>query len=238
MFRLLIVQMRKRLALATLAAALIGLVAASAAYAAMVGIYRNEMGSVAARGQLIKISGANCARGGSEDALRVALGKKTAACSFRTPVLGRDLEIGATERLLSGTPKALQRKAYLGLELRAGGGAKYQLLVYPLQRKAQLIKSTSAGSEYFDIAKNVTAVMGVNKANALRLRALQIRSGPEKGRTSLAGFVGGEKVVEGIDALPADLGGEASAVVVGAANNGEGVIASLDDLVVRAPVHF
>jgi hypothetical protein len=230
--------MRKRLALVTLAAALVGLVAASAAFAAMVGIYRNEMGSIAARGQLIKISGANCARGGSEDALRVALGKKTEACSFRTPVLGRDLEIGATERLLSGTPKALQRKAYLGLELRAGGGAKYQLLVYPLQRKAQLIKLTSEGAEFFDIAKKLPAVMGVNKANALRLRALQVRSGPEKGRTSVAGFVGREKVVEGIDALPGDLGGEASAVVVGAANNGDGVIASLDDLVVRAPVHF
>jgi hypothetical protein len=237
-FRLLIVQMRKRLSLAVLVAALTGLVVASAAYAAMVGIYRNEMGSVTARGQLIKIAGANCARGGSEDALRVVIGEKTAACSFRTPVLGRDLEIGATERLLSGTPKALQRKAYLGLELRAGGGAKYQLLVYPLQRKAQLIKYTAAGPEYFDIAKDLTTVMGVNKANTLRLRALQIRSGPEKGRTSVAGFVGGEKVVEGIDAVPADLTGEASTVVVGAANNGNGIIASLDDLVVRAPVNF
>ena len=71
--------------------------------------------------------------------------------------------------------------------------------------------------------------MGVNKANALRLRALQIRSGPEKGRTALTGFVGGEKVVEGIDALPGDLSGEASAVAVGAAKNGNGVIASVDD---------
>jgi hypothetical protein len=230
--------MRKRLALAIFAAALIGLVAASAAFAAMVGIYRNEMGSIAARGQLIKIAGASCTRGGSEDALRVAIGKKTEACSFRTPVLGRDLEIGATERLLSGTPKAVQNKAYLGLELRAGGGAKYQLLVYPLQRKAQLIKVTAEGSEFFDIAKDLQSVMGVNKANALRLRSLQIRSGPEKGRTSVAGFVGGEKVVEGIDALPGDLTGEASTVVVGAGNNGNGVIASIDDLVVRAPVHF
>src|SRR5688500_15191221 len=151
--------MRKRLPLAILAAALIGLVAASAAFAAMVGIYRNEMGSTAARGQLIKIAGANCARGGAEDALRVAIGKKTEACSFRTPVLGRDLEIGATERLLSGTPKALQNKAFLGLELRAGGGAKYQLLVYPLQRKAQLIKYTAEGPEFFDIAKNVPGIM-------------------------------------------------------------------------------
>lgn len=230
--------MRKRLALAIFAAALIGLVAASAAFAAMVGIYRNEMGSIAARGQLIKIAGASCTRGGSEDALRVAIGKKTEACSFRTPVLGRDLEIGATERLLSGTPKAVQNKAYLGLELRAGGGAKYQLLVYPLQRKAQLIKVTAEGPEFFDIAKDLRVVMGVNKANALRLRSLQVRTGPEKGRTSVAGFVGGEKVVEGIDALPGDLTGEASTVVVGAGNNGNGVIASVDDLVVRAPVHF
>jgi len=230
--------MRKRIAATSFAMVLIGALAATAATAAMVGIYRNEMGSIAARGQLIKISGANCARGGSKEALKVTLGKKTEACSFRTPVIGRDLEIGATERLLSGTPKAQQKRSYLGLELRAGGGAKYQLLVYPLQRKAQLIKYTAEGPEFFDIAKNLPGIMGVNKANALRLRALQIRTGPEKGRTAIAGFVGAEKVVEGIDALPGDLGGEASTVVVGAANNGNGVVASIDDLVVRAPVHF
>lgn len=230
--------MRKRTAAITFAAALIGLVAASSAFAAMVGIYRNEMSSVTARSQLIKISGANCVRGGSTDTMKVTIGKKTDACSFRTPVIGRDLEIGATERLLSGTPAAVQKRAYLGLELRAGGGAKYQLLVYPLQRKAQLIKYTAEGPEFFDIAKDVRGIMGANKANNLRLRALQIRSGAEKGRTQVTGFVGSEAVVEGIDALPADLGGEASAVVVGAAQNGNGVIASIDDLVVRAPVHF
>ncbi len=230
--------MRKRVASITLAAALIGLLAATSAFAAMVAIYRNEMGSTTARAQLIKIAGANCARGGATDTLRVTIGEKTDACSFRTPVVGRDLEIGATERLLSGTPKAVQRKAYLGLELRAGGGAKYQLLVYPLQRKVQLVKYTAEGPEYLQIVKNAAPVMGLNKANNLRLSALQIRSGPEKDRTTLVGFVGSEKVVEAVDALPADLAGEASAVVVGAAKNGDGVIASIDDLVVRAPVNF
>ena len=230
--------MRKRIAITTLVLALAGLSAAAAAYAAMVGIYRNDMTSITQRAELIKVSGAACTRGGAETALRVAVGKATDACSFRTPVLGRDLEIAATERLLSGTPKAIQRKAYLGLELRAGAGAKYQLLVFPLQRKAQLIKFTAAGPEFFDIAKNVPAIMGLNKANVLRLRALQIRSGPEKGRTAVTGFLGGEAVVEGIDALPGDLGGEASAVSVGAAKNGNGVIASIDDVVVRAPVNF
>jgi hypothetical protein len=230
--------MRKRFATTSFVAALIGVVAVTAASAAMVGLYRNEMGSTAARSQLIKIAGASCVRGGSQDALRVAVGKKTEACSFRTPVVGRDLEIGATERLLSGTAKNALQRAFLGLELRAGGGAKYQLLVFPLQRKAQLVKSTAEGSEFFAIAKDVPTIMGVNKANALRLRALEIRSGPEKGRTAVAGYVGGEKVVEGVDAVPTDLSGEASAVVVGAVGNGNGVIASVDDLVVRAPVHF
>lgn len=230
--------MSKRIFATSFAVGLIGLLAATSAFAAMVGIYRNEMGSTAARAQLIKISGASCARGGSTEALRVAVGKKTDACSFRTPVVGRDLEISATQRLLSGTPKAVQRKAYLGLELRAGGGAKYQLLAYPIQRKVQLVKYTAAGPEYFQIAKKVPGIMGVNKANGLRLRALQVRNGPEKGSTAVTGFVGGEKVVEGIDAVPTDLTGEASAVIVGAAKNGNGVIASVDDVVVRAPVHF
>lgn len=230
--------MRKRIAATSFAVGLIGLVAVTSAFAAMVGVYRNEMGSTAARAQMIKISGASCARGGSTDALKVAIGQKTDACSFRTPVIGRDLEIAATERLLSGTPKAVQRKAYLGLELRAGGGAKYQLLVYPTQRKAQLVKFTAEGPEYLDIAKDLRSVMGVNKANKLRLRALQIRTGPEKGRTSVVGFIGSERVVEGIDAVPGDLTGEASTVAVGAAKNGNGVVASIDDVVVRTPVHF
>lgn len=230
--------MNKRIAATLFASALAGLALCSVAFGAMVGIYRNDMESLARRGELIKISGANCARGGSEAALRVAIGKQTDACAFRTPVIGRDLEIGATERLLSGTPMATQRRAYLGLELRAGAGAKYQLLVYPLQRKAQLIKFTAEGPEYFDIAKDVAAIKGANKANKLRLRALNIRSGPDKGRVAVAGFVGEEAVVEGIDALPAELPGEAAAVTVGASKNGNGVIASIDELVVRTPVHF
>jgi hypothetical protein len=230
--------MRKRVFATLLVSAVAGLALCSVAFGAMIGIYRNDMESLLRRGELIKISGANCTRGGSQVALRVAIGEKTDACSFRTPVIGRDLEIGATERLLSGTPPAVQRRSYLGLELRAGAGAKYQLLVYPLQRKAQLIKLTPEGPEYFDIAKDVVGIKGANKANKLRLRALNIRTGPEKGRVAVAGFVGDEAVVEGIDALPAELPGESAAVTVGAAKSGKGVIASIDELVVRTPVHF
>jgi hypothetical protein len=170
--------------------------------------------------------------------MRVTIGKKTSACSFRTPVLGRDLEIAATERLLSGTPVNLQRKAFLGLELRAGAGAKYQLLVFPRQRKAQLIKLTKEGSKYLAIAKNEKAILGVNEANKLRLRAVNVTSGPEKGQARLFAYVGGTLVGEATDDGAGDLSGRASAVTVGTVKNGNGIVASVDDVIVRVPSPF
>jgi hypothetical protein len=219
-------------------ALVVGLVAAVAAGAAMVGIYRNGMETTAQRAQLVKLAGASCARGGSEGALRIAVGKRTDACSYRTPVLGRDLEISATERLLSGTPESLQKKAYLALELRAGAGAKYQLLAFPLQRKVQLVKVTSAGSEYLAITKDVKDLMGVNKANALRLRAVNVTSGPERGQAQLFAYVGGVVVAEATDATGGELSGRAAGVAVGALKGADGVIASVDDIVVRVPSPF
>jgi hypothetical protein len=227
--------MKKRIALIGLAALLVAASVSALAPAAMVGIYRNGMESLTQRSQLIKLSGRSCARAGTESALRITVGKQTEACTMRTPVLGSDLEIAATERLLSGTPAAVARKAFLGVELRAGQGAKYQLLVYPMQKKAQLIKVTPDGPEFYDIAKNLKTVMGLNGANTLRLQTLKLRSGPEAGSVAVKGFLGRELIVSGTDALPGDLPGKASTVTVGAPKNGSGVVASIDDIVVRVP---
>jgi len=226
--------MRSRFAATFLAALTAGLLVAAVSGAAMIGIYRNGMDATAQRAQLVKLAGASCTRGGSDGALRIAIGKATDACSYRTPVLGRNLEIAATERLLSGTPDSLQRKAYLALELRAGAGAKYQLLAFPLQRKVQLVKVTSAGSEFLAIQKDVKDLMGINKANALRLRVLK----PAKGQAQLSAYVGGTLVTEATDETAGDLTGTASAVAVGAISGANGVIASVDDVVVRVPVDF
>jgi hypothetical protein len=226
--------MRTRFAAIFGAALLTALLVAAIAGAAMIGIYRNGMETTAQRSQLVKLAGASCARGGSDGALRIAIGKRTDACSYRTPVLGKNLEISATERLLSGTPTALQHKAYLALELRAGAGAKYQLLAFPLQRKVQLVKVTSTGSEYMAIEKDVKGLMGVNKANALRLRAIN----PKPGHAQLSAYVGGDLVAEATDETAGDLSGRASSVAVGATKSADGVIASIDDVVVRVPVDF
>jgi hypothetical protein len=230
--------MKRSFAATLLAALAVGLLTCAVAGAAMIGIYRNNMASLAQRSQLVKLSGRSCDRAGVGGAMRIVIGKKTSACSFRTPVLGRDLEIAATERLLSGTPVNLQRKAFLGLELRAGAGAKYQLLVFPRQRKAQLIKVTSEGSKYLAVAKNEKAVLGVNEANKLRLRAVNVTSGPDKGKAHLFAYVGGALVGEATDAAAGDLTGRASAVTVGTIKNGNGIVASVDDVVIRVPSPF
>jgi len=230
--------MNGRFSAAFLAALAVGALSCAVAGAAMIGIYRNSMETLAQRSQLVKLSGANCARAGANGAMRVTLGKKTASCSFRTPVLGRDLEIAATERLLSGTPENLQRKAFLGLELRAGAGAKYQLLVFPRQKKAQLVKVTGEGAKYLAIAKNEKAVMGVNEANVLQLRAVNIKDGPEKGQAQLFAYVGGKLVGEATDPGAGELTGRNSTVIVGTIKNGNGVVASVDDVVVRVPSPF
>ncbi|HVD40682.1 MAG TPA: hypothetical protein VNC16_06750 [Solirubrobacterales bacterium] len=230
--------MKGRFAATFLAALAVAALACAIAGGAMIGVYRNSMESLAQRSQLVKLSGRNCARAGANGAMRVTLGKKTAACSFRTPVLGRDLEIAATERLLSGTPENLQRKAFLGLELRAGDGFKYQLLVFPRQKKAQLVKVFGEGSKYLAIAKNEKAVKGINEANELRLRAVNVTSGPDKGQARLFAYVGKTLVGEAKDDGAGDLTGRNSTVVVGTIKNGNGVVASVDDVVVRVPSPF
>jgi len=222
----------KAIPIAAIAAALL---LAATASAAMVGIYRNGMDTTAQRAQLLKLAGKDCTRGGSESALRITLGQATPECSYRTPVVGRNVEIGATERLLSGTPKPAQHGAYLGLALRAGAGARYAMLVFPLQRKVQIVKIANGGAQYLAVDKNEKAVMGLNKANALRLRAVD---SAEKGQVKITAYLGNTAVAEASDETGGEITGQFSGVTVGAAKSGNGVVASVDDVIVRVPVRF
>ena len=227
--------MKPRLTATAVAVLAAGLLAASASAAGLIGVYRNSMETVTQRSEILKLSGRSCKRGNLGGALRIEVGRLTPACSYRTPVIGRDLEVAAAERLLSDTPRTLQRKAYLGLQLRAGGTGKYELLVYPFQGKVQLVKVTPEGVEYLAIAKDQKAVQGVDKPNVLRLRAINLRSGPEQGQTRLQAFVGSTLVARASDSGGGVLKGRASTVVVGAARNASGLVASVDNVVVRVP---
>ena len=231
--------MRMRFTGAALAATVASLALAASADAALVSLYRNPMDTQSQREEIVKLSGSRCARGGAEKVFKIELGKKTQECSYRTPVIGRDLQISATMRLLAPTPKKLRPKSFLALNLRAGGGARYQLAVYPLQRKAQLRKFMADGSvEYMQIAKKVPTVKGTGRANQLRLRAFNITSGHKKGRCRVLAFVGGEQVADVTDRAAGELKGRATGFAVGATKSAKGVVASVDDVVVRGPSPF
>lgn len=231
--------MRLRIAAVSLAAAVAALALAASAGAALVGIYRNGMESEAQRAQVVKLSGERCGRGGSAHAVRVVVGKQTGLCAYRTPVIGRDLEVAAVGRLLSSTPEPVQRKAFLAVDLRTGGaGAGYQLAVFPMQRKAQLRKVLSDGRiRYLHVEKEIRA-KGLNRANELRLRAFNLTSGPERGNCRILAFVGGQLVADVTDAAAGELEGRASGFSLGAIGNAKGVVGSFDDVVIRVPSPF
>jgi len=167
------------------------------------------------------------------------VGKRTKECAYRTPVIGRDLEVAAIARLLSNTPPPVQRKAFLTVDLRTGGaGAGYQLAVFPMQGKAQLRKVRSDGQiEYLHIEKGVRT-KGLNQANELRLRAFNVTSGPEKGSCHVLAYVGAQLVADVTDTAAGGLEGRASGFSLGAVGNAKGAMGSFDDVVIRVPSPF
>jgi hypothetical protein len=231
--------MKLRIAAISIAACFAALGLVASASAALIGIYRNGMESDAQRAQVVKLSGERCGRGGSDHALRIVVGKRTRECAYRTPVIGRDLEIAAIGRLLSNTPKPVQQKAFLAVNLRTGGaGAGYQLAVFPMQGKAQLRKLLSDGRiQYLHVEKGV-ATRGLDKANQLRLRAFNVTSGPEKGTCRILAFVGGRLVADVADSAAGELEGRASGFSLGALGNAKGAVGSFDDVVIRVPSPF
>ncbi|HEX9968068.1 MAG TPA: hypothetical protein VGB06_08985 [Solirubrobacterales bacterium] len=232
--------MAARIATALAVASVTLAIAASSAGAALIGLYRNSMESDAQRGQIGKLTGERCGRGGSDHAFRITVGKATRECAYRTPVVGRDLEIAATERLFSATPKAVKRKAFLAVNLRTGDqGAGYQLAVFPLQRKAQVRKIFSDGhTEYLHIERGLTSVKGTDEPNELRLRAFNVTTGPDKGKCRVVAFVGGQQVADVIDPAAGELQGRGSGFSIGAVGPAQGLMGSVDDVVVRVPSPF
>ncbi|HET9163169.1 MAG TPA: hypothetical protein VFN89_06980 [Solirubrobacterales bacterium] len=231
--------MNRRIAAISSVLLAVALALAGSANAGVIGLYRNGMESDGLRAQIVNFSGQRCKRGGSSHAFRIFVGKETKECAYRTPVLGRDLEVAAVGRLLEGTPKPLQRKAFLALDLRAGGaGARYQLAVFPLQRKAQLLRYTSESQvEYLRVARSIRT-KGINRANELRLRAFNVTGGPEKGKCRVMAWVGRQLVADVVDPASGELQGRAAGFSLGAVGNAKGALGSFDDVVVRVPSPF
>jgi hypothetical protein len=229
--------MKKKLLITSALVALAALAVASVASGAFVAIYRNAMETTAQRAEITKMAGKACTRGGGATTLKVTVGKLTEECAYKTPVVGQDLEIAVTGRILSGTPTAVAKKAFLGLQLRAGGGGKLELRVFPGQKKVQIARVTKEGIHYLAIKKNVVAVAEPTMANVLRLRVIE-GAGESAGKCKIGGYIGGELVIEANDEACGELEGESTAISAGAPNNGVGLIAGFGAVVVRTPVRF
>ena len=229
--------MLKRTANAALLALAVSAVIAAAALAvASVGIYSNDMSTATERGELRRLAGGNCLRGGSPQALKVVIGRRTRQCIYNTPIVGRDLDISATERLLSGTPNGIQGRIYLALDLRTGGGGRYELAVFPIKQEWKLRKYTPNEENFTTLAKGeAQRIQGVNKANKIRLRAFNLTSTPDKDDCRLLVYINGKRLAVETDNEAGPLRGRYSAVSVGSRRLATGAIASFDDVSVRVP---
>lgn len=230
--------MSRKLTTILLATALAGLcLAASAGAIGSFGIYANDMSTAEKKAQIRATTGRNCKRGGSAEALRVEIGKRTKECVFRTPVIGRDVEIIVTERLLSGTPRALRPRVYLSVSLRRQKGmGAYQLLVYPLQRKYQLRKIVPGEDiRYLAVGKQISAIKGINEANKIRLRAFNLINTRDKDDCRLLVYVNGKRLAVITDKRSGGLQGRETGFSAGARRGANGAIASFDNVKVRVP---
>jgi hypothetical protein len=228
--------MKTKLILATVIAAAVGLLASGVASAAFVAIYRNALETTAQRSEVTKLSGKACTRGGGKTSLLVIVGKLTEECAYKTPVVGSDLEIAATGLVTPATPPAVAKKAFLGLQLRAGAGAKLELRVFPAQKKAQIARITKEGIKFLAVKKNIVSLKEA-KPVVLRLRVIS-GAGEAADTCKISGYLAGELVVEAEDAACNELSGETTALSAGAPNNGVGLVAAFEAIVVRTPVRF
>jgi hypothetical protein len=231
--------MRIRLGKATILALVAAAVATATALAAAVPIYSNDMSSTGERSDLIKSSGRNCDRGGSDLALRLNVGRRTGACIYRTPVIGRDLEIFSTERLLSGTPASIRGRTFVAVGLRTGGGGGYQLRVFPVRKSWQLTREVPGGGGSSLLASgNSPRIEGINDANRLGLRALNLTGTSDPDDCRLVATLNGRRLEVATDQGAGPLRGRFSTVSVGANRSANGAVASFDDVLVRVPDPF
>ena len=203
-------------------------------------IYANDMSTAEKKGQIRPSSGRNCVRGGSPEALKVQVGRRTRECIYRTPVIGRDLEIVATARLLSGTPREIRRRTFLSVNLRHDEGmGRYQLRVFPRQRKYQLLKVVPGqGIQYLAVGKGISAIQGINKANKLRLRAFNLLGTNDKDDCRLLAYVNGKRLAVVFDKRSGSLQGRESSFSVGSRRSARDAVASFDNVTVRIPSPF
>lgn len=221
-------RIRKRLPAA------LALVAAGAAVAAavafgIVDIYSNDFATAGKGHQLSGAQGSHCDKTVKNGTLQVTVKEGPEECGYQLPVEGESRQpnhdLQARMKLLKSTPKALRKNAFVGLEVRAGGGTDYELRIFPKGHR-YVIKRTPGGIG-FPVSGQDGAIKPIDKLNTLRLQAFG---------NVVKAWVNGAKIADVADSSPTDVRGRRAELVF---SNGKktamDVVARADDVHLAVP---
>jgi hypothetical protein len=233
----------KALALGLLASAVVfSFMAAGSSEASSITLYSNSLKSASGRAQIVKAGTGNCKRGGSQEALRVTAGRKTKACSFATPVVGRDLEVTVTGRIFKTVPSRLRESMFIAANVRqARDGSQYQLAVFPTGRRFQIRKILPDGRvRILKADRNVPAVRRFGEPNRLRLRAYNGVKGKPSSTARLVAVVNGRTLAVVNDARGNELDGRDSGFSISTTKKAvaRGSSGSFSGVLIRIPNPF
>jgi hypothetical protein len=221
-------RIRKRLPVA-LALVAAGAFAATAAAGGIATVYSNDFSTAGDGHQLRGVFGKKCNKKVNNGSLEVKVKGGPQVCGYGLPVEGESSQpahsLQARMKLLRITPRHLRKPAYVGLQVRSGGGTDYELRIFPKGHR-YLLKRTPHGSG-FPLSGKDGAIKSVNQLNTLRLRAF--------GHVVKA-WVNGSKLGAVSDSSASDVRGRhANLVFANRRHTDKDVLARADDVRLSVP---
>ena len=205
-------------------------------------IYKSELNTADRQASVTKYNGpgTSCSRQPRPTAIRIGVGRSTRECFMRIPVVGKSLEVTASGRLFSSTPKAIRSRTYLGLSVRqSGNGARYQLAVFPAAKKFQLRKVLPDGTiRYFAAGKAGKSIKGLGETNRMTLRVFNGVGKSPASTARLVASVNGKRLAFADDSEGSSLTGTTATFSIGSPKVADGARGSFSSLVARIPDPF
>jgi hypothetical protein len=213
--------MRRTALILTLA----GTLGLAASALATVTVYRNDFAGRGRVAEFRKVGAGRCTRVNDRQTMTLRVGASTVACSYRSPVIGRNLEVAVTTGLLAETPRALQSSVATAVALRSDGQSSYSLAVFQRTKRWVLTRTSSAGSQTLQKGR-LASIRTVGRANRLVLRVFG---------ADVAASINAKTVARYTDPNPNELSGSDAAVLVFGTRSARGSAARFDSVSVRVP---
>lgn len=182
---------------------------------------------------------ASCSHKGSTKSLRVKVGKSTRECFYNIPVVGRDLQTSITARMFKQTPKGLQKRTWMAVNVRQGtDGSRYQFAVLPRQRRFSLRKVYPNGKIKHLAHGKDNKIRPVAKANRITLRAYNGAGKLPSGTARLVGIVNGKRLALFDDQHGNELTGRDTTISIGSNKGARGAYGSFIGARIAMPDPF